>query len=45
MVMWAMLDYVFLEELGWSYRTPNSGMILPPLFTAVWRDLPLLLRL
>ena len=43
--LWAMLDYVFLEELGWSYRTPNSGMILPLFFTAVTRDLPLFLAL
>lgn len=42
--MWAMLDYVFIERLGWQYRTPNGGMLLP-LFTAVWRDLPLLLGL
>lgn len=42
--MWAMLDYVFIERLGWEYRTPAGGLLLP-LFTAVWRDLPLLLRL
>ena len=43
--LWAMLDYVLLEELGWSYRTPNSGMILPLFFAAFVRDLPLFLAL
>lgn len=43
--LWAMLDYVLIEELGWQYRTPNSGVILPVLFTAVWRDLSFLFGL
>ncbi len=43
--LWAILDYVMIEELGWQYRTPNSGTILPVFFTAVLRDFPVLLGL
>ena len=27
--LWAIADYILIEELGWQYRTPFSGMILP----------------
>jgi len=43
--LWAILDYVLIDELGWQYRTPNSGAILPFFFSAVWRDLTSLLLL
>jgi hypothetical protein len=43
--LWAILDYVMINELGWQYRTPNAGLILPLFYTAVTRDLPLLLQL
>ena len=27
--LWAIADYVLIEELGWQYRSPFTGMILP----------------
>lgn len=33
--LWAIADYIMLEVLGWQYRVPETGLILPqiaPLF-------------
>ncbi len=27
--LWAIADYILIEELGWQYRSPLSGVILP----------------
>ena len=27
--LWAIADYILIEELGWQYRSPFTGMILP----------------
>ena len=27
--LWAIADYILIEELGWHYRSPLTGMILP----------------
>ncbi len=27
--IWAIADYILIEELGWQYRSPFTGMILP----------------
>ncbi|MBK8985953.1 MAG: hypothetical protein IPM39_07700 [Chloroflexi bacterium] len=27
--LWAIADYILLEKLGWSYRAPLGGLILP----------------
>lgn len=27
--LWAIADYVLIEQLGWQYRSPFTGMILP----------------
>ncbi|MCP4421760.1 MAG: hypothetical protein GY805_34540 [Chloroflexi bacterium] len=27
--LWAIADYIMLEVLGWQYRSPEAGMILP----------------
>lgn len=27
--IWAIADYILIEELGWEYRSPFTGMILP----------------
>lgn len=27
--LWAIADYILIEQLGWQYRSPFSGMILP----------------
>lgn len=27
--LWAIADYIMLEVLGWQYRVPESGVILP----------------
>ena len=29
--LWAIADYIMLEVLGWHYRVPESGVILPQL--------------
>jgi hypothetical protein len=31
--LWAIADYILIEELGWQYRTPFSGMILPAILS------------
>jgi hypothetical protein len=36
--LWAVADYVLLEVLGWQYRSPFTGVILPPFFWAGLRD-------
>jgi Prokaryotic RING finger family 1 len=30
--LWAIADYIMLEVLGWQYRVPEAGTILPLLF-------------
>lgn len=27
--LWAIADYIMLEVLGWQYRVPEAGLILP----------------
>jgi hypothetical protein len=27
--LWAIADYIMLEVLGWQYRVPETGLILP----------------
>ena len=43
--LWAIADYILIEQLGWEYRTPFSGMILPHYFSvqlrSIWMLLPL----
>jgi len=34
--LWAIADYILIEEMGWQYRAPFSGMILPAM---LWVDL------
>ncbi len=43
--LWAIADYVLIEQLGWQYRSPFSGMILPQLLDLQMRSLWLLLPL
>lgn len=36
--LWAVADYVLLEVLGWQYRSPFSGMIMPSILWLGMRD-------
>ncbi len=38
--LWAIADYILIEELGWQYRSPLSGVVLPG---ALWVGLQSLL--
>ena len=37
--LWAIADYILIEQLGWQYRTPFSGMILPGMLKAQLQSL------
>jgi hypothetical protein len=43
--LWAIADYILIERLGWQYRSPFSGMILPQQIglhiQSLWLLLPL----
>lgn len=36
--LWAVADYILLEVLGWQYRSPFTGAIMPTLFWVGIRD-------
>lgn len=29
--LWAIADYILIDQLGWQYRSPFTGIILPGL--------------
>ena len=31
--LWAIADYILIEQLGWQYRSPFTGLILPMIFS------------
>lgn len=33
--LWAIADYIMLEVLGWQYRVPEAGIILPQLLLLI----------
>ena len=37
--LWAIADYILIEELGWQYRSPFAGMILPGILGVELRSL------
>lgn len=36
--LWAVADYILIEVLGWQYRSPFSGMLLPLLMQFSMQD-------
>jgi hypothetical protein len=37
--LWAIADYVLIEQLGWQYRSPFSGMIVPVIWSMELQNL------
>lgn len=37
--LWAIADYILIEQLGWQYRSPFTGIILPALWGVDLRNL------
>ena len=37
--LWAIVDYILIDRLGWEYRAPLGGIIVPQLFL-LWQIRP-----
>lgn len=37
--LWAIADYILIEQLGWQYRSPFTGIIVPALWGVELKNL------
>jgi len=43
--LWAIADYILIDVLGWQYRSPLTGTILPAVFWAGYQDVRMIFLL